>query len=223
MRPSARARTLAVHVHPGGQVEVVAPLRTRPSEIEAFVAASRSWIERAREQLLDQPVVDRSLPERIRLIALDAEYSVHYGVQVGRHRWREQDGQLQFPVPRHQRAKGRALLKRWLAQSGRAHLVPWLRQTAAEIGIDFNKTQIRGQKTRWGSCSVRGTISLNYCLLFLEPVLVHYLLVHELCHRVHFNHSRRYWALVESLVPDYRQLDRRLGDAWRAVPGWALP
>ncbi|NNF66329.1 MAG: M48 family metallopeptidase [Gammaproteobacteria bacterium] len=209
-------------MHPGGQVEVVAPVKAKPAEIEAFVAASRAWIERARGQLRDQPVLDRSLPERVALPAISAEFWVQYGADVGRRRWHEQNGRLKLPIPQHQAAKGRKLLKSWLAQTGRAHLVPWLRRTAMDTGIDFNKTQVRGQKTRWGSCSARGTISLNYCLLFLEPALVHYLLVHELCHRVHFNHSRRYWALVEKLIPDCRALDRRLGDAWRAVPGWAL-
>lgn len=204
-------------------MEVVAPLRTKPAEIEAFVVASRAWIERARVHLQDQPVLDRCLPERVALPAIDADFSVLYGEDLGRRRWREQEGSLLLPVFQHQAARGRKLLRSWLAETGRSHLVPWLERTARDTGIAYSRTQIRGQKTRWGSCSVRGTISLNYCLLFLEPALVHYLLVHELCHRVHFNHSERYWALVESLVPDCRRLDRQLGDAWRAVPGWALP
>lgn len=210
-------------MHPGGQVEVVAPLRARPSDIEAFVAASRDWIERARGHLADQPVVDLSLPEDINLCAIKKTWSVHYGAECGRRRWLHKDGALQLPVPYQHPARARALLRSWLARCGREYLVPWLKRTAQEAGIDYRKTQIRGQKTRWGSCSVHGTISLNYCLLFLDPALVQYLLVHELCHRVHFNHSARYWKLVESLLPEYRQLDRLLGEAWREVPGWALP
>lgn len=202
---------------------MVAPLKTRPADIEAFVVANRPWIERARGHLRDQPVVDRSLPDSIPLNAVGRDYRIVYGTDCGRRRWLQTDNTLALPVPRHQHLKGAAALRRWLAEQGRKELVPWLRRTSQQIGIDYRKTQIRGQKTRWGSCSSQGTISLNFCLLFLEPSLVRYLLVHELCHRVHFNHSKRYWALVARHVPDYRALDRRLGEAWRVVPGWALP
>ena len=79
---------------------------------------------------------------------------------------------------------------------------------------------MRAQRTCWGSRSCSGTVSLNLCLLFLEPALLDYLIVHELCHGRHMNHSRRFWALVGRHVPDYRRLDRCLGDSWRAVPAW---
>lgn len=187
------------------------------------MAASRDWIDRARGQLEAQPVVSRVLPETIFLRAVDRNWRVHYGVDCGRRRWLAGDDALRLPVPHHHPGKARALLRAWLAACGREYLVPWLRQCAQKAGIDYRKTQVRGQKTRWGSCSARGTISLNYCLLFLDRELVEYLLFHELCHRVHFNHSARYWKLVGRLVPEYRQLDRRLGEAWREVPGWALP
>ena len=60
------------------------------------------------------------------------------------------------------------------------------------------------QRTRWGSCSNSGTISLNAALLFLEPPLVRYLFIHELCHLIALNHSRRFWAAVARYEPDYR-------------------
>jgi predicted metal-dependent hydrolase len=80
--------------------------------------------------------------------------------------------------------------------------------------------QIRRQRTRWGSCSVKGTISLNVCGIFQEPDVLRYLLIHELSHTRHMNHSRRFWSLVESLEPDYRRLDRELLQGWQRVPGW---
>ena len=108
----------------------------------------------------------------------------------------------------------------WPAQSGAEHFEPRLRALSAATGNSFERMHVRGQKTCWGSHSSSGTISLNYCLLFLKPALVRYLMIHELCHATHMNHSRRFWALVEKHEPDYRRLDRALSEAWRQIPAW---
>jgi predicted metal-dependent hydrolase len=101
-------------------------------------------------------------------------------------------------------------------------LSPWLDRVASAMGLDYGRIQIRRQRTRWGSCSRSGTISLNACLMFQPPEVVNYLLIHELAHTRHMNHSRRFWRLVESHEPRWRQLDAALTCGWRAVPGWAI-
>ena len=82
------------------------------------------------------------------------------------------------------------------------------------------RLQVRCQRTRWGSCSRRGTISLNVCLLFQPPEVLRYLLVHELAHLRHMNHSARFWAEVARHEPDWKALDRELLQGWRRVPSW---
>ncbi|MCH8302959.1 MAG: M48 family metallopeptidase, partial [Proteobacteria bacterium] len=78
----------------------------------------------------------------------------------------------------------------------------------------------RAQRRCWGSRSCSGTISLNLCLLFLAPELLRYLLIHELCHGRHMNHSKRFWKRVACFEPEYRSRDRALTESWRQVPGW---
>ena len=97
-----------------------------------------------------------------------------------------------------------------------------LTRVAHDCDLHFERIQARRQRTRWGSCSVSGTISLNACALFLDPRVVRYLLVHELCHTKHMNHSKRFWALVQSHEPDYKHLDRALVRGWQSVPGWVF-
>ncbi|MDE7199770.1 MAG: M48 family metallopeptidase [Lachnospiraceae bacterium] len=71
-------------------------------------------------------------------------------------------------------------------------------------GGSFQRVTIRDQKTRWGSCSARGTLSFNWRLMLAPPAVLDYVVVHELCHLTHMNHSPAFWALVESVCPDYR-------------------
>ena len=74
----------------------------------------------------------------------------------------------------------------------------------------YERLSIRGQKTRWGSCSSRGTLSFNWKLMLAPPEILDYVIVHELCHLTHMNHSPAFWALVASVLPDYRERRRWL-------------
>lgn len=71
-------------------------------------------------------------------------------------------------------------------------------------GGHYTRITIRGQKTRWGSCSSRGTLSFNWRLMLAPPRVLDYVVVHELCHLTHMNHSPDFWAQVEKVMPDYR-------------------
>lgn len=71
-------------------------------------------------------------------------------------------------------------------------------------GGNYTSVTIRDQKSRWGSCSSRGTLSFNYRLIFAPPVILDYVVVHELCHLTHMNHSRDFWDMVASVMPEYK-------------------
>jgi len=116
----------------------------------------------------------------------------------------------------------RLLLQGWLKSAAEERLVPQLLKLAAELKYSVSRVSIRCQRTRWGSCSTRGTVSLNCSLVFLRPDVVHYLFIHELAHTKHMNHSANFWRLVEKLEPDYRRLDRELLAGWRTVPAWVF-
>ena len=68
----------------------------------------------------------------------------------------------------------------------------------------YTSITVRDQKSRWGSCSSRGTLSFNYRLIFAPPAVLDYVVVHELCHLTHMNHSKDFWNMVASVMPDYK-------------------
>lgn len=79
-------------------------------------------------------------------------------------------------------------------------------------GGKYTSITVRDQKTRWGSCSSRGTLSFNYRLIFAPPVILDYVVVHELCHLTHMNHSKDFWNMVASVLPEYKIYRKWLRD-----------
>jgi hypothetical protein len=223
VRVSRRARRLTVRVFPGGRVEVVVPPGTRPRIVEQFVARHRAWIAKKVEEFRHVEVdATPQLPAEISFAATGQVLSVEYRSATHPPRLREQGGRLVVAGDLGREALVRHVLQRWLLRTAHAALAPALAAEAARHGLGYRRVQVRRQRTRWGSCSRSGTISLNACLLFQPPAVLRYLLAHELAHTVHMNHSRRFWKLVERLEPDWKALDRELARGWRCVPGWAI-
>lgn len=223
IRESARARQLSIKVYPRGRVEVVVPKRTRARDVQQFVDEHQDWIRNTRARFAEEhPPEPFRLPTRIELPGINRVFGVSYlpgdGKKTVRFRLVGDILRLTGNVSDTQQCV--QALKRWLSSIARKYLEPQLRQLSATTGNAFDRMHVRGQKTCWGSHSSSGTISINFCLLFLEPSLVRYLMIHELCHAKHMNHSRRYWAYVARFEPDYRRLDRRLSGSWKQIPTW---
>ena len=94
----------------------------------------------------------------------------------------------------------------WKAKSlARMTLSAKVRYWAAKMGVTYGTISIRHQATRWGSCSSRGNLNFNWTLILTPEPLQDYVVVHELAHRLEMNHSDRFWKIVESQIPDYRE------------------
>jgi predicted metal-dependent hydrolase len=104
----------------------------------------------------------------------------------------------------------RGLLEAWFRQQAVDRLPERLHELARRLDVAPAQVQIRAQKSRWGSCSSAGYISLNWRLVLLPLELADYVLVHELCHLKHLDHSRDFWSLVASLIPDHRRRRERI-------------
>lgn len=199
------------------------PRRTRAATVEAFVRENSAWIRDARRSFaLENSPDAHALPTLVALRALGQSVPVTYRPLQGAATvdYRLRGGRLQLSGRVGDESLCIAALRRYLAEVARREFGPALRSLSSMLDIPYGKMQIRAQRTCWGSRSSSGTVSLNLCLLFLEPQVVRYLMIHELCHGRHMNHSKRFWALVTRFEPDCRRLDRELTESWRHVPGW---
>lgn len=222
VRISPRARYVRLRVVPPGRVELVLPRDHDVRALPSFIQQHRYWlidtVARMRVEHAAQQA-QRVAPDDLYLPALDEHWRLEYRGGARNICWERAGCGL---LVQHKREEWDKVLQRWLAGRARQTLGPRLLALAGELGFTCHGYAIRGQKTRWGSCSPRKVINLNWRLLFLPPEQVRYLMVHELCHTVHLNHSPRFWALVEKMQPDYESLDAAMRKAGRLVPAWAL-
>jgi predicted metal-dependent hydrolase len=135
---------------------------------------------------------------------------------------RPEDNLLEVEGPLAEEGLVTGLLQDWLKRRARGHLTGLIREESKRTGLVYDRLQFRIQKSRWGSRSASGTISLNACLLFLEEPLVRHILLHELCHTVHMNHSNDFWGLVARFDPHWKQNASLARRAFIRVPRWAL-
>jgi predicted metal-dependent hydrolase len=190
-----------VTVDPARGVEVVLPRRAGDHEAREAVRELRTWIERRVEEQerARAAVVARGdtvpyLDEVLRLVP-----------QPGRERVHRRGGALLVPA-----VDAHAALERWYRRAARAEIAPRLHRATALAGTSYTKLTIRGQRTRWASCSRSGAMSFNWRLLLAPEAVLDYVVWHEVCHLEVMDHSPRFWALLATRCPDYRERGRWL-------------
>ena len=220
VRISSRAKRARIEISTLGKVQVIVPKRFNHQHIPGFITQHSQWIHKTLQRVDRPQQAAYARPTSMQFPAVDEQWHITYDSQQKKPLIAQHE-QHQLNLCTH--IEARALLTQWLHHHARHHLIQQLKIHSEHTGLSYNKVFIKNQKTRWGSCSSKGNINLNRNLLFLPQALVNYVLVHELCHTVHLNHSARFWRLVERHQPDYYQHDKQLHHAHRYIPAWALP
>lgn len=219
VRMSKRAKRLSIYLHNSGKVEIVAPQRASQKRIQKFIQEHKEWIDKNRIKLTDKTLQkDRvTRPEIIKLPFLNKSWRVVY--RASAKKLTEHEDWLELPASRSD-VEVVKLISKWLKVQAELYVTPLMESLSADTELRYRNLTFRGQKTRWGSCSPKGNINLNYCLLFLEEKYSRYVLIHELCHLQEMNHSSSFWNLVKSFEPRYKTLDKKLNDYWLNLPAW---
>lgn len=224
LRVSSRARNVTLKVNRANGLVVVVPKDFDRSLLPEILTSRQHWIDRQLEHFdalpgrfeLDWP------PSRINLTGMSRAFSVEYqqancaGVRIV-----EEGDNLLVRVSTE--STNEYLVTQfvcWLKQIAQRYCEDVAKDLSAVTGLTYNKVVVRGQKTRWGSYSSLGTLSLNYKLLFLPDKLLRHVILHELAHSIHMNHSCDFWNLLETVDPDAKKHDQQLADGWRYIPAW---
>lgn len=213
VRRTPRAKRITVKVDPrDGAVEVVMPVAASDADAARAVLELEDWIARHRAKVVDARKAagrDR-LPGTVPYLG----ESLPTVEEPGRARVHHKEGRLLVPAG----ADRDLALERWYRREAKRELTPRVEAAVIElhitapgrIRIEYARTAIRDQRTRWGSCSASGTISLNWRLLLAPDEVAEYVVVHEVCHLAEMNHSARYWELVGALFPEFERPRRWL-------------
>ncbi len=223
IRRSPRARRLTLRVLRDATIELVVPPCADSFVVQEFLERQQDWMERARTLALRLRAQVRDpgpFPEQLRLAAINQEITVIWRFGSGRPGIRWSSDQLFVRLIDRDQDQAHRMLLGALRHCARQHLEFRLEALARQHDLRYGKVSWRNQKSRWGSCSSKGTISLNLRLLFLPSRLVDYVLVHELAHLEHPNHSGAFWSKVEAMLPEAPALRRELRAADRYLPGW---
>ncbi len=198
VRRSARARRVRVNVHAHTGVEVVLPERAPERAAAAAVSELRPWIER---RLSDAQEVLARIAERAGTVPYLGT-TLELVPEPGRTRAHRRGERLLVPAGD---ADARPAIERFYRRAARAEIAPRLDRASALAGATYDGLSIRGQRTRWGSCSAGGHMSFNWRLLLAPERVLEYVVWHEVCHLLILDHSPRFWALVERHWPSYRE------------------
>jgi predicted metal-dependent hydrolase len=223
VRVSKRARRLTLRITRRSGLEVVTPPGVDKRVIEAAVASRREWVARTMARLggfcEDGRPEACPLPEALELRALGMTVELACVERDGELSLRSMGpDRLLLRGPLGDREDVRRLLAARLRELAKTSFTPRVHELAGAIGVEPSRIQYRAQRTRWGSCSSRGSLSLNVKLLFLPARLADYVVVHECCHLRHLDHGPLFWSLLEQAMPGARTLDTELREARRYVP-----
>ena len=202
-----RARRYLLRLEPDGVARLVIPRRGSRREAFLFLKRNESWLLRRYQQWQVRTASRTPWADGTGFLfrgeSVTLRVEEHHATTV----------RLRFANEIVDVARGaeyRPAILAHLRAIAEKELPPRTRELARVHGITISRVTIRGQKTRWGSCSARGTISLNWRLIHAPSSVQDYLIIHELMHRREMNHSARYWKLVATAFPEYEAAEKWL-------------
>ena len=206
-----RARRIILRVRPDA-LYITLPLRATEKDLAKALDECGGRLK-AQQQLMQRPVIDYSFRIDAPLFKFSIEPATRDKFSIRREGERTTllcPATASLADERRQEWLRKIILNA-MRERAKEVLPARLQQLAAMHNLHYTSVSLRNSRTRWGSCSSRGTISLNIHLVLLPQILVDYVLLHELCHTVEMNHSERFWARLDTLVKgDSRSLRKIL-------------
>jgi len=219
VRRSPRATRITLRVLPGAGLEVVVPGRGRLPALAELLRERAGWILGALDRVAVTAAAAPSLADGALIPYQGDDYRLLVHAVPGARPTVARDAASRTLIVRHDPAAHdlTAVLEGWYRADARAVLTARAVACAADLGVGYTRLTIRDTRSRWGSCSAAGGVNFSWRLLLALPAILEYVVIHELAHRRELNHSTRFWAIVATHCPTFRQ-DR----AWLRAHGGSL-
>ena len=208
----SKRRTLALVITKDATLEVRAPLKLSLDFIEKFVNKKRSWIEKKKALVSNKR--DRTQPKKF----VDGEEFMYegevYRLQIGDCESINLSSVLFFPKKFLPQAKHHLTI--WYKNKALKKIIERVNHYADKAQLQYKAIKITSAGRSWGSCSAKGSLNINWRLLMAPPIILDYIVVHELVHLVERNHSKQFWNKVQKILPDYKEHEvwiKQNGDA----------
>ncbi|HAI75035.1 MAG TPA: hypothetical protein DCM08_02210 [Microscillaceae bacterium] len=206
-------KVLKIYVKRNGEVHIVVPILAKSSDVTAWIAKKQAWIDKHLAQIAaqqQQPSPFQLAPHQ--LLFLGEKYTFSHQPQLQAVQIDDTQRTIEAPVNLlHSRPQ-----LQWYKQEAKQRLTQRVFELADLHGFTVKKVFIRSQRTKWGTCSSLGNIGLNYKLIKTPCWIQDYIILHELAHFRHMNHSPAFWSVVAQLCPAYRDAEKwiRLHERW---------
>lgn len=216
-------RRLTVTLTLDGPILVKAGLLTSPAAIQAFLESKKSWLQkhlRHYEKLkkeISQPVLKQgeTFPFHGRQLILNCVLTLNKKPFFSIH-----EDQLLLHIPKAEWSTNsremiyawHELLMKFYEKESRAWISQRTRHWSEQMNLYPKTVKFRAPKTRWGSCSSQGSLNFNWKLIVFDRDVIDYVIIHELAHLQHLNHSSSFWRLVEKHCPDFETQEKHLKD-----------
>jgi predicted metal-dependent hydrolase len=225
IRISPKARRVILKVSMQKGLEIVLPRRYQVREAFTFIQAKKIWIEKNVNLLKAYKPASNLLilPDELNFRAYQENWKIHYISAIKPPTLLSRPGnELVIYGDIREIKSCQTLIKQWLHEKAFIFLGNHLQQLSKQYGFIYKKHTIRDQKTRWGSCSAKGHIHLNFRLIFLEPEVTRHILLHELCHTIHLNHSIRFWRLLAKYDENWQLHRQSSSRIENLIPAWLM-
>ena len=198
--------TMSMTFDKSGTLVVYAPEKTADGDIIRFMSEHRRWIRihHTKAEAFAENSSDVKVSDGGSIFYLGEKLTVRIS---GRGRIIKKEQEIIFP----EGSTDESFVK-WLKKRSREHLAARLTFISEKTGIGYMTLRISGARGSWGSCTSTGTVSLSWRLMMCPPDVIDYVIVHELCHRHHMDHSSEFWNEVEDMMPDYKEKKKWLDD-----------
>jgi len=218
-------RSVSIYLYPQRPIKVVAGKLTSQKVIYEFLLAKKEWIEKnfTKFEELSAKFPERKIKSYQKFPFFGRELSLKMVITVLKTPFVAiQEQELRLHIPRNDWSADvltdehphlLAVIRDFYKREAIKKLTERTEHWAQQMNLFPSSLKFREQKTRWGSCSSRGAINLNWRLMVFRQEIIDYVIVHELAHLKHMNHSAKFWELVANYIQDYEVLMKELRDS----------